>query len=163
MIGFASVTLSSFDVGQARALSSHAITFPNLTLVRTQQIARAGTAILRCRISIESLFASLAVETFRVVKTLLAFSRLLIARARIVEVDVVVADARLAASSGCSRIAEVVIGAFVASGSGVAHFAVTSDLLRPGLCRIRNQRASVGKLLSGVQSSGTHARTARNA
>lgn len=99
----------------------------DIQIIHTQQIARARTAILLGRVSVESFLASFAVEPFRVVKTLLAFASLLIARARVIEVDVVIADARLAASSGSSRISEVVVRAFVTSGSGVTYFAVASE------------------------------------
>ena len=61
------------------------------------------------------------------IQAFLALARLLVARARIVEVDVVVAHARLARAARCTRIAEVIVSAFVATSPGVANFAVAPE------------------------------------
>ena len=77
-------------------------------------------------VAVESLLASVAVVAFGIVETLLALAGLLVARPRVVQVDVVVADAGFAAAAGSPGIAEVVVGAFVALRARVALLAIAS-------------------------------------
>ena len=125
------------------------------------------------------------------VQAFLAFSCLLVAGSWIVKVDVVVADAGFATATRGSRIAEIVISAFVTTGTRVAGFAIapawrkesvyirnktrelkcirrfwflnSPDFLVPGLSGIGHEGASVGELLRGIQASWAHARTAWDA
>ena len=74
--------------------------------------------------------AGFAVEAFGVIETFLALASLLIARAGVVEVDVVVAHAGFAGATGSTWVAEVIVRTFVASGSRVTHFAIAAVLGR---------------------------------
>ena len=58
------------------------------------------------------------------IQAFLAFSGLLVARAWIVEIDVVVADAGFATAARSARIAKVVVSAFVTTSARVAGSAI---------------------------------------
>ena len=102
----------------------------------TQQIAGARSAILLGGVAVESLLASVAVVAFGIVETLLALASLLVAGSRVVQIDVVVADAGFAAAAGSPGIAEVVVGAFVALRARVALLAIASARKEKNVTRI---------------------------
>jgi len=157
------VALTPDDIGKTAALTCASVAVLELGLYSAQKITIATPAILASGFTPISRFALLAVESHRVVLTLDTLSGVYIAGTRLIEVDVVVALAGAAASSGRQRISEIVVVALIASGPGVTRAAIAHHILRSWVSRVADELTSVGKLLAGRRSAGAHAGAARDA
>ena len=156
MVGDASVARQTLDVGVTRTLTRLAVTSA-AHRIRSEQVADARGALLVEGVAEESGLAHLAAESFRVEQTLLALAGARVAVARTRQVDVVVALARTALTSGHFRIAKIVIRTDVASRSGVSFLTLAHHVLR-----LHVQRAPGGVRVAGFDGSRTRAGPARD-
>lgn len=163
VIRCASVALTADHVGETTTLSCLPVAVLQLGLNGAQEITIATPAVLSPGFSPIARLALFAVEPDRVVLTLGTLSSVDVARAWLIEVDIVVALASSAASARRQWIAKVIVIALIASGTSVSRTAVAHHILGSGVSRVADELAGVSKLLAGGGASRAHASATRNA
>jgi len=121
----------TLDVRQARALTREAIAV-GYGVVRSEEVAVTLLAVLLQCVPEEPILAELAVVPSSLIQALQASSRLAIAVASVVEIDVVAALA-LRAGSPVVRHSEEVVRADLAARAGIPFLAVAQHVVVPGV------------------------------
>ena len=129
MILGARIARQTLNVGQARTLTVQRIA-RSRRQISTEDIADTLGALLVQSVAKEARFARLATEAFRIEQALDALASAGVTVARLRQVNVVVTLARTALTACHVRIAEIVIGADIATRSGVSFLALAYNVLR---------------------------------